>query len=135
MKIIALLALFMLLCGGVASGHNMFVGQRLNVDISAIFENGEPARNADVNIYRYNETIELYELYNQTVTDSKGMLTVALPGKGTGNWRLDVSCAGHKKELFINISTDRPETKKAGVVAAAAVLPIAFVTWWRRNKR
>ena len=87
MKIIALLALFTLLCGGVASGHNMFVGQRVNVDICAVFENGEPARNADVNIYRYNETCELYEPYNQTVTDSKGMLTVALPGKGTGNWR------------------------------------------------
>ncbi len=86
-------------------------------------------------IYRYNESIELYEPYNQTVTDSKGMLTVALPGRGTGNWRFDVSCAGHKKELFINISTDRPEARKAGAVATAAVLPIAFVIWRRRNKR
>ncbi len=135
MKIIVLLALFMLLCGGVASGHNMFVDQRVNVDIFAVFEGGEPARNADVNIYQYNEACELYEPYNQTVTDSRGMLTVALPGRGTGNWRFDVSCAGHKKKLFINISTDRPETKKTGVVAAAAVLPIAFVIWRRRNKR
>ncbi len=36
MKIIALLALFTLLSGGVASGHNMFVGQRVNVDICAL---------------------------------------------------------------------------------------------------
>lgn len=133
-KIIALLVIAAILSTGMAYCHKMYVGQRVNVDVYAIFDDGQPARNTDAEIYRYNETSELYELYNQTVTDSSGMVSFALPGKGTGKWKIEISSAGHKEETYLNISTDRPDATKTGIMAAA-ILPLAFVTWRRRSKR
>ena len=134
-KIISLLIIVAILSTGMACSHKMYVGQRVNVDVYAIFEDGQPARNADVEVYRYNDSSECYDdLYNQTATDSSGMVTITLPGKGTGKWKIGISSSGHKEETYLNISTDRPDAKKAGIVAAA-ILPLAFITWRKRNKR
>lgn len=104
-KPIVLLIAVAILCTGLGCGHKMFVGQRINVDVFGIFEDGQPAQDAEVEIYLYNETGQLYELYNQTNTGSRGMVTVTLPGDGAGRWRFDVSVAGHEEETFLNIST------------------------------
>ncbi|MHC1631021.1 MAG: hypothetical protein ACXQT4_01810 [Methanotrichaceae archaeon] len=122
MKLIVLLVLVVFLCAGMASGHRMFVTDRINIETCAIFEDGQPAQNATVKIY-WNDV-----LYNETVTDSSGMVTIALPGKGTGEWRFEVSCSGHKEDFFVNISNERPGTEKAGIPALATV-PLAFAAW------
>ena len=104
-KMIAILIAAAFLSAGMSCGHKMFVGQRINVDVFGIFEDGQPAQDAKVEIFQYNETDKQYELYNRTNTGSRGMVTVALPGDGAGRWRFDVSVAGHQEETFLNIST------------------------------
>lgn len=102
---IAILIAATFLSTGLGCGHKMFVGQRINIDVFGVFEDGQPAQDAKVDIYLYNETGKLYELFNRTTTGSRGMATVSLPENGAGRWRFDVSVAGHQDRTFLNIST------------------------------
>ncbi len=131
---IALILLALVLGSGMASAHRMFVGQRINVETYAIFDDGSPANDASVNVYRENATSGLYDLYCEDRADSSGKYALSLPGKGTGSWLFEFSAGGHKEELFVTISDERSDAS-AAKVAALAMLPVALSAWKRRNKR
>lgn len=135
MKIwIALILLVLVLGSGTASAHRMFVGQRINVETYAIFDDGSPAKDAPVKVYRENATTGLYEIFCEDRADSSGKYVLSLPGKGTGRWRFEVSAGGHKEEIFIAISDERSDASTA-TVAALAALPLALVAWRGRRNR
>jgi len=135
MKIwIALIILALVLGAGTASAHRMFVGQRITVEACAVFDDGSPANDAPIKVYRENATSGLYELYHENVTDSSGRYELCLPGKGTGNWLFQISSGGHKEEFSLSISDGRSDLLKAGI-PALAVLPVALFAWKRRGKR
>ena len=117
-----ILVLLLLLTAGMAEGHRMFVGHRVSLEIFAIYDDGEPARNAEISIYRLNATTETYDLYETGVTDSQGIYTMALPGKGTGQWRYTISGAGHSEEGYLTVSAQRPPSPE-GKVLSLALLP------------
>jgi hypothetical protein len=129
---IALILLALVLGSGTASAHRMFVGQRINVETYAIFDDGSPASDASVKVYRVNATSGLYDIYCEDQTDSSGKYTMSLPGKGTGSWLFEFSAGGHKEELFITVSDERADRS---TVAALAMLPVALLAWRRQNKR
>ena len=131
---IALILLALVLGSGTAGAHRMFVGQRVNVETYAIFDDGSPANDAPVKVYRENATSGLYELYCEDRADSSGKYVLSLPGKGTGRWLFEVSAGGHKEELFITISDERSDASKAKVAALAA-LPVALFAWRGRRNR
>ena len=131
---IALILLVMVLVSGTSSAHRMFVGQKINVETYAIFDDGTPANDASVKVYRENATTGLYDLFCENRTDSSGKYALALPGKGTGNWLFEFSAGGHKEELSIAISDERSDAS-AAKVAALAMLPVTFLVWRGRRKR
>ncbi|MGB3943251.1 MAG: hypothetical protein WBK88_00470 [Methanothrix sp.] len=128
-----ILVLLILLTAGMAEAHRMFVGQRVSLEIFAIYDDGEPARNADVMVYRLNATTQDYDLYQEGVTDSQGIYMMTLPGKGTGQWRYAISGHGHSEEGFIGVSSDRPSSPD-GKLLTLAILPLALIAW-RVKKR
>ena len=80
-----------------ASGHRMFVGQSISIGLSAIYDDGEPAALASVEVFRDGV------LYSQNQTDSTGFFRVALPGNGTGDWKFVVSGEGHNEVTEFSI--------------------------------
>ena len=131
---IALIMLTLVLGSGTASAHRMFVGQRINVETYAIFDDGSPANDASVKVYRENATSGLYDLYCEDQADSSGKYALSLPGKGTGSWLFEFSAGGHKEELSIKISDEQSDSSTAKV-AALAMLPVALLAWRGRGKR
>ncbi|HOO54874.1 MAG TPA: hypothetical protein PLY09_01185 [Methanothrix sp.] len=131
---IVLILLALVLGSGIASAHRMFVGQKINVETYAIFDDGTPANDASVKVYRESATTGLYDLYCEDKADSSGKYALSLPGKGTGNWLFEFSAGGHKEELSIAISDDRYNTSTAKA-AALAMLPVTFLVWRGRRKR
>lgn len=111
----------------------MFVGHQVGVEIFAIYDDGEPAKNADISIYRLNGTTEDYDLYEAGVTDAQGIYKVTLPGKGTGEWRYAISGAGHSEEGYFTVSAERPPSPEAKALALA-LLP-GLLIGWRVRKR
>ena len=128
-KTIALLILAILLTSGMANAHRMFVGQRVTLDLYAIFDDGTPAKNASVQVYRDGA------LFSKNSTDSTGKFTLVLPGKGSGKWRCEVSSSGHTEEVNINIENDMQanQTAKAGCLGIIAI-PTAYASRRRRNR-
>lgn len=126
-------ALLLLLTAGMGEGHRMFLGHRMSLEIFAIYDDGEPARNADISIYRLNGTTEDYDLYEAGVTDAQGIYKVTLPGKGTGEWRYAISGAGHSEEGYFTVSAERPPSPEAKALALA-LLP-GLLIGWRVRKR
>jgi hypothetical protein len=96
--IIATLILVLISGSMTASGHRMFLGQSMTVSLSAIYDDGEPAALASVQVFCDGI------LYSQNQTDSTGFFRMTLPGKGTGNWKFVVSGEGHDEviEFLIN---------------------------------
>lgn len=131
---IALILLVLVLGSGSVSAHRMFVGQRINVETYTIFDDGAPASDASVKVYRENATTGLYDLYCEDRADTSGKYALSLPGKGTGNWLFEFSAGGHKEELSIAISDGRYDASTAKV-AALAMLPLTFLVWRGRRKR
>jgi nickel transport protein len=125
-RILALFLLALLLCAGSASAHRMFVGQRITMDLYVFFDDGSPAANARVKLYQGDE------LFAENVTDATGKFTVVLPGKGTGNWRYEVSGGGHSEKGFVNI--DNSEPVKAAAMGMAILGPLVLISRMRRKK-
>ena len=91
-----------LLCAGVVSGHRMFVGQRMNLDLYVLYDDGSPAGNAKIMLYQDGK------LFTENVTDALGRISIALPGKGTGKWQYVVSDGGHTEKGAFNIDSNIP---------------------------
>jgi len=87
--ILVMLILALMASSMTASGHRMFVGQSVSIGLSAIYDDGEPAAFASVEVFQDGV------LYSQNQTDSTGFFRVALPGNGTGEWKFVVSGEGH----------------------------------------
>lgn len=121
------LILALIACSMNATGHRMFVGQRMTVALSAIYDDGEPAADASVKVFRDGE------LYSENKTDSTGFFQMALPGKGTGDWKLVVSGEGHEEAAHFSIR-DEGQTTAAAAMAALFILPAAWI-WRRRGER
>ena len=98
MRWISALIIAALLLAGAASAHRMFVGQQITVDLFVFYDDGTPAANAEVKLYQDKE------LFAENVTDATGRFTVALPGKGTGNWSYEVEGGGHTETGSIIIN-------------------------------
>lgn len=105
-----------LLCAGAASGHRMFVGQRMSLDLYVLYDDGSPASNATVKLYQDGK------LFAENVTDAQGRMSIALPGKGTGKWQYVVSGGGHTEKGAINIDSNIP--LQAGSSALFIVGPL-----------
>ena len=75
---IIFLALILFLVAGsmTASGHRMFLGQSMTIGLSAIYDDGEPAAQASVQVFRDGV------LYRENQTDSTGFFRMALTWKG-----------------------------------------------------
>jgi len=80
-----------------ASGHRMFVGQSLTLGISAIYDDGEPAADASVQVFLNGA------LYSQNQTDSTGFFRIPLPGTGAGDWMFVISKDGHDEVIQFSI--------------------------------
>ena len=128
-----ILVFLLLLTAGMAEAHRMFVGHQVGVEIFAIYDDGEPAKNADISIYRLNGTTQDYDLYEAGVTDAQGIYKVTLPGKGTGEWRYAISGAGHSEEGYLTVSAERPPSPEAKALGLA-LLP-GLLIGWRVRKR
>jgi len=91
LRLLVLFILLLTLVAGsmAASGHRMFVGQSLTAGISAIYDDGEPAADASVQVFLNGE------LYSQNQTDSTGFFRIPLPGTGAGDWMFVISKDGH----------------------------------------
>lgn len=126
MRTIILLALVLALiaCSMNASGHRMFVGQRMTVSLSAIYDDGEPAADASVKVFRDGK------LFSENRTDSTGFFKMALPGKGTGDWKFVVSGDGHEEVAHFSIKDEGQAT--AAAMATLFILPAAWI--WRRRR-
>jgi len=125
--------LLILLTAGMAEAHRMFVGHQVSLEIFAIYDDGEPARNAEIAIYRLNATTQDYDLYEAGATDPQGIYITTLPGKGTGQWRYAISGHGHSEEGFIGVSSEKPSSPD-GKLLTLALLPAALIAW-RVKKR
>ncbi|HPS92071.1 MAG TPA: hypothetical protein PKV33_07935 [Methanothrix sp.] len=128
---IILLALILLLIAGsmTASGHRMFLGQSMTIGLSAIYDDGEPAAQASVLVFRNGV------LYSENQTDSTGFFRLALPGRGTGDWRFVVSGDGHEEVVELSINDGSGPIVASAALAVAAV-PVAWLWRWRgRNQR
>jgi len=123
--IFAILVLALVLETMPAFGHRMFIGQRVTVDLYAIFDDGEPAKDASVQVFRDGE------LYAENKTDSTGKFSLVLPGKGTGEWKFIVSGGGHVETANVYIANDNSKT--AAVALALVAVPVAII--WRRFRR
>jgi hypothetical protein len=101
LRSIILLILFLALMASsmTASGHRMFVGQSLTVGLSAIYDDGEPAAQASVRVFRDGA------LYSQNQTDSTGFFRMALPGAGAGDWMFVVSGDDHEEVIEFSINS------------------------------
>ena len=95
--ILVMLILALTASSMTASGHRMFVGQSISIGLSAIYDDGEPAAFASVEVFRDGV------LYSQNQTDSTGFFRVALPGNGTGDWKFVVSGEGHNEVTEFSI--------------------------------
>ncbi len=100
--IIAVAIAAILLCAGAASGHRMFVGQRITLDLYVLYDDGSPAGNATVKLYQDGK------LFTENVTDAQGKVSISLPGKGTGKWQYVVSDGGHTEKGATNIDSNVP---------------------------
>ncbi|OPY51608.1 MAG: hypothetical protein A4E49_02213 [Methanosaeta sp. PtaU1.Bin112] len=114
--IIAVAIAAILLCAGAASGHRMFVGQRMTLDLYVLYDDGSPAGNATVKLYQDGA------LFAENVTDAQGKVSFALPGKGTGKWQYVVCHGGHTEMAAINIDSNVPV--QAGSSALFVVGPL-----------
>ncbi|HQF17585.1 MAG TPA: hypothetical protein PLI05_11035 [Methanotrichaceae archaeon] len=124
-EIVVVLVLTLLLMAGSASGHRMFVGQKMTLDLVAMFDDGTPATDAIVEIYRDGE------LYAKNTTDGSGKFSLILPGRGTGEWRFVVSGGGHSEAYKMSIQS----SNETGLAAFLAVLMIPAVWICRRGGR
>lgn len=124
--ILAILVLALVLETVPAFGHRMFIGQRVTVDLYAVFDDGEPAKDSSVQVFRDGE------LYAENKTDSTGRFSLVLPGKGTGDWKFLVSGGGHEETATIYIANDNGKT--AAATFALVAVPVALI-WWRRSRR
>ena len=122
--IIAVAIAAILLCAGAASGHRMFVGQRMTLDLYVLYDDGSPANNATVKLYQDGK------LFAENVTDSQGKVSIALPGKGSGKWQYVVCHGGHTEKGAINIDSNVP--LQAGPSALFIVGPLFSM---RRKKQ
>lgn len=125
--IIAAAIAAILLCAGAASGHRMFVGQRMNLDLYVLYDDGSPAGNATVKLYQDGK------LFAENVTDAQGRISIALPGKGTGKWQYVVCHGGHTENGAINIDSNIP--LQAGSSALFLVGPLFSMHRKRQNSR
>jgi len=127
-KIVLILLVLALILGAMpAFGHRMFIGQRMTVDLTAIYDDGEPASDATVQIFRDGD------LYAENRTDSAGRFSMVLPGKGTGDWKYLVSGGGHEESATISIKNEAT-TATAAAALALIVVPAAWM-WRRRSGR
>jgi len=124
-KALPILILALVLSSGLAAGHRMFVGQRATVDLYAIFDDGEPAASASVQVYRDGV------LYAENKTDSTGRFTMVLPGTGSGDWRFLVSGGGHEEDISMSIRSESSTKLAAGLTLIAVPAALA----WRRRIR
>ena len=99
LRLLVLFILLLTLVAGsmAASGHRMFVGQSLTAGISAIYDDGEPAADASVQVFLNGE------LYSQNQTDSTGFFRIPLPGTGAGDWMFVISKDGHDEVIQFSI--------------------------------
>lgn len=77
--------------------------------------------------------IFLILFYLENKTDSTGFFQMALPGKGTGDWKLVISGEGHEEAAHFSIR-DEGQTTAAAAIAALFILPAAWI-WRRRGER
>jgi hypothetical protein len=97
-SLVLLILLLTLMTGSMtASEHRTLVDQSLTVGISAIYDDGEPAADASVQVFLNGE------LYSQNQTDSTGFFRIALPGTGAGDWRFVISGDGHDEVIQFSI--------------------------------
>ena len=100
LRFLILITMILVLIAGsmTAGGHRMFLGQSMTVSLSAIYDDGEPAALASVQVFRDGV------LYSQNQTDSSGFFRMALPGKGTGDWKFVVCGEGHEEVIEYSIN-------------------------------
>jgi len=121
LPVILTLILVLIACSMTASAHRMFVGQSMSVGLSAIYDDGEPAQNAHIKIFRDGEP------YSENNTTSTGYFQMILPGKGTGDWKFIVSGEGHEEEVHFSI---KQESQSAASAAAMALIAAPAVLLW-----
>lgn len=125
--IILTLILVLMACSMTASAHRMFVGQSMSVGLSAIYDDGEPAQNALIKVFRDGEP------YSENHTSSTGYFQMSLPGKGTGDWKFVVSGEGHEEIVHFSIKQESQSAASAAVMALIAA-PAALLWLWRKRK-
>lgn len=128
MRSLVILALILALvaCSVNAAGHRMFVEQKMTVTLSAVYDDGDPASDASVQIFRDGA------IYSENKTNPAGVFSMVLPEKGVGDWRFVISCDGHSEETRFSIRDDSRATTAAAV--GLLVLPAAWI-WKRRSGR
>jgi len=121
LRYLILLTLILTLIAGsmTATGHRMFLGQSMTVSLSAIYDDGEPAAQASVQVFRDGA------LYSQNQTDTTGFFSMGLPGKGIGDWKFVVSGEGHEEVTQFSIKEGSQTT-----IAAAALGLITVPAAW-----
>jgi len=124
--VILALILALVACSMNASGHRMFVGQKMTVTLSAVYDDGDPASDASVQIFRDGA------LYSENKTNPAGVFSMVLPEKGVGDWKFVVSCDGHEEETHFSIRDDSRTTTAAAM--GLLILPAAWI-WRRRSGR
>lgn len=85
----------------------MFIGQRITLDLYAFYDDGTPACNANVKIFRDGT------LYAENVTDAGGKFSMVLPGRGTGKWQYEIYGNGHAERGYLNIDSNAPDNLNA----------------------
>jgi hypothetical protein len=125
--VILALILALVACNMNASGHRVFVGQKMTVTLSAVYDDGDPASDASVQVFRDGV------LYSENKTNPAGVFSMVLPEKGVvGDWRFVVSCDRHEKETHFSIRDDGRATTAAAM--GLLILPAAWI-WRRRSGR
>lgn len=122
-----------------ATPHRMYVGYKVGrIDIEVYFEDGTPARNAHVEVYKPDGA-----LYLEAKADDEGEFSFESPGVMKGAWKVVAESVGHRAETAIDLEA-RGETSEMplytrviaglGYLLGLAGAAVGY-TGWRAQRR
>ena len=124
----SLAILLVLVSSTSALAHGAKIEYTINmaVEITAMYDSGEPMAEAQVTIYA---PTDLTTPWNTGTTDSQGRFTFTPDPEIPGTWDVQVRQAGHGDIVHIAIGEGMENKKSTGFTPLQTILMSACVVW------